>query len=157
MIRYAIDNGINYIDNGYTYHGGMSKSIVRKALQGGYREKVYIATKLPTWQITNRESMDLFLSEQLKRLKTDYIDFYLLHALNSDLWDLAIKHRVFDFLKSSLKDKKIKYTGFSFHDNLDLFKEIVDSYPWDLCQIQYNFLDESFQAGREGLMYAASK
>jgi uncharacterized protein len=157
MIRYAIDNDVNYIDSAYPYHGGMSEFVIGNAVQGGYREKVYLATKLPSWLITSREYMDNYLNEQLERLRTDYIDFYLLHALNKDFWSLVKKHDVFDFLNSALKDGRIKYTGFSFHDNIDLFKQIIDSYSWDICQIQYNFMDDNFQAGKEGLTYAASK
>jgi predicted aldo/keto reductase-like oxidoreductase len=104
MIRYAIDSGINYIDTAYPYHGGMSESVIGKALEGGYREKVYLATKLPSWLITSREDMDRYLNEQLEKLRTDHIDFYLLHALNKDFWELVKKHGLFDFLNSALSE-----------------------------------------------------
>lgn len=107
MIRYAIDSGINYIDTAYPYHGGLSESIIGKALQGNYREKVYLATKLPSWLVKSREDMDDYLNEQLERLGTDYLDFYLLHALNRDNWDLIKKHGVFDFLNSALSDGRV--------------------------------------------------
>ncbi len=103
MIRYAIDSGVNYIDTAYPYHGGMSESVLGKALEDGYREKVYIATKLPSWLVASRKDMDRYLNEQLERLKTDSIDFYLAHALNSDFWDLVKKHGIFDFLDSALR------------------------------------------------------
>ncbi|OPJ57738.1 aldo/keto reductase [Clostridium oryzae] len=164
LIRYAIDNGVNYIDTAYPYHGngmtkggGASEPFVAKVLKDGYREKVKLATKLPSWLIKSRSDMDKYLNEQLERLETDHIDFYLLHALGREEWDNLKKLGVDEFLDSAIKDGRIKYAGFSFHDKLDVFKEIVDYYNWSFCQIQYNYLDEEFQAGTEGLKYAAEK
>lgn len=163
MIRYAIDNGVNYIDTAYPYHGsgfnkgGESEPFVARALKDGYRERVKIATKLPVWLVQTREDMDRLLDEQLKRLETNVIDFYLLHALNKGVWQNLKKLGVGEFLDKAIKDGKIKHAGFSFHDDIDTFIEIVDYYDWSFCQIQYNYLDENYQAGKKGLEYAASK
>jgi len=157
MIRYAIDHGVNYIDTAYPYHNGEGEPVVGRALAGGYREKVHLATKLPSWMIKSREEMDKYLDEQLARLRTDFIDFYLLHGLTQPFWENLSALGVTDFLDDAIADDRIRYAGFSFHDNTKAFKEIVKSYDWTFVQIQYNFMDEHYQAGTEGLKYAAKK
>lgn len=163
MIRYAIDEGVNYIDTAYPYHGtgmgsaGQSEPVTGRILRDGYREKVKIATKLPSWLIKTRGDMDRILNEQLERLQTEYIDFYLVHALNKELWKNVKEAGIIEFLDQAIQDGRIKYAGFSYHDKSDNFNEIVDSYDWSFCQIQYNYLDEEFQAGRKGLNYIAKK
>ncbi len=156
MIRYGIEHGINYIDTAYGYHGGKSEVIVGRAIEG-FRDRVRIATKMPIWLVNSHSDMDRVLNEQLNRLNIDYIDFYLLHGLNRDRWRKVKELNVFEWLEYALVEGKIKHVGFSFHDSFDVFKEIVDSYNWTLCQIQYNYLDVDYQAGVRGLKYAASK
>jgi len=157
MIHYGIDNGINYIDTAYPYHKGNSEEFVGQALKGGYREKVYLATKLPCWLTNSYEDFEKYLDDQLTRLQTEYIDFYLLHSLSEETWNKVHKLKVLDFLDQAKKKGKIKYAGFSFHDELNVFKAIVDSYPWDFCQIQLNYMDRQYQAGLEGMKYASDK
>jgi predicted aldo/keto reductase-like oxidoreductase len=157
MLIYAIDHGVNYIDTGFPYHNGESEPFVGHALQGGYRERVNLATKLPSWLIKSHEDMDHYLNEQLRRLQTDHIDFYLTHGLTKARWENLRSLGVASFLKDAIDDGRIRYAGFSFHDELALFKEIVDSCEWSFCQIQYNFMDEHYQAGGEGLRYASDR
>ena len=158
MIRYAIDNGVNYLDTAYPYHGGKSEVVVGQALKDGFREKIKLATKMPTWAIKKYEDFDHYLNQQLDRLQTDHIDFYLLHNLNKTLWPLVRDFDVLKWVEETIASGRISYLGFSFHDDLAVFKEIVDAYDnWTFCQIQYNFMDTQFQAGTEGLRYAADK
>lgn len=157
MLRYAIDHGVNYVDTAYPYHNGESEPFVGRALEGGYRDKVFLATKLPSWLINSREDMDRYLDEQLVKLQTDHIDFYLVHGLMKPFWESLRPLSVTDFLDDALADGRIKYAGFSFHDEVALFREIVDAYDWTFCQIQYNIMDEQNQAGNEGLRYAADR
>ena len=163
LLRQAIDAGVNYVDTAYPYHGndmsapGESEPFVGRALQDGYREKVKIATKLPSWLIQSRDDMERILDHQLGRLQTDSIDYYLVHALNKTFWANLQQHHIFDFLDQALADGRIKRAGFSYHDGPQLFPSIVDAYDWSFCQIQYNYLDENVQAGRTGLEYAAGK
>ena len=157
MLVEAIKNGVNYFDTAYTYHIETSEDFVGRFLEKGYRKDVYLATKLPCWEVEKRSDMDRFLNEQLTRLRTDHIDFYLLHALTKGRWKNLIKNDVFDFIDRARKDGRVSNIGFSFHDDLLVFKEIADAYNWDFCQIQYNFMDEEYQAGTEGLRYAAKK
>ena len=158
MIRYAIDNGINYLDTGYSYHEGNSEKVVGKALQDGYREKIRLATKLPVHMIQKPEEIDPVFNEQLERLKTNKINYYLLHGMNRNSWQKAKDWRVIPWAESKMAAGQIDYLGFSFHDDFEVFKEIIDYYDkWTLCQIQYNYVDVNNQAGRQGVEYAASK
>jgi predicted aldo/keto reductase-like oxidoreductase len=158
MIRYAIDHGVNYVDTAYGYHGGNSERLVGKALKEGYRERVKLATKMPTWLVTSQDDMDRYLDEQLGKLQTDRIDFYLLHGLRKQRWPNLAKLKVTEWADKAIDEEKIGHIGFSFHDDLSLFKEIIDHYDgWTFCQIQYNYMDTDYQAGTEGLRYAASK
>lgn len=156
MLNYAVDHGVNYIDTAYPYHGGQSEAILGRLLKG-CREKVTLATKLPLMLIEKPEDCERFFDEQLKRLDADYLDVYLLHGLNRQHWAKMKEWRIVEFLDQIQKDGRARYIGFSFHDDVTIFKEIVDGYDWTLCQIQYNYYDEHFQAGKEGLRYAASK
>jgi len=158
MIRYAIDHGVNYVDSAYTYHEGNSEVLVGKALKDGYRQKVKVATKMPTWLVKSQSDMTKFLNEQLMKLQTDHIDFYLLHGLRQDRWSKMKELNVFEWAEKTADEGKIRHLSFSFHDNYDLFEEIIDTYnKWAFCQIQYNYIDEDIQAGTRGLKYAASK
>jgi predicted aldo/keto reductase-like oxidoreductase len=157
QLRYAIDHGVNYVDTAPAYHFGKSEQVLGRALENGYREKVRLATKLPPWSVRSREDMDRILSGQLATLKTDHIDYYLLHSLAKVSFEKLKNLGVLEFLDAARKDGRIRNAGFSTHADLPAFKEFIDSYDWTFCQIQYNYLDEQNQAGTEGLKYAHEK
>ena len=157
QIRHAIDSGVNYVDTAWPYHGGQSEPFLARALADGYREKVKLATKLPSWMVHTRADMDRFLDLQLERLDTACIDYYLVHGLNRSHWERLAPLGLLEFLDRAKSSGKIANAGFSFHGQLAEFQQILDARPWAFCQIQYNFLDEEHQAGTEGLRYAASK
>ncbi|MDR1741570.1 MAG: aldo/keto reductase [Synergistaceae bacterium] len=157
MMNKAVERGINYVDTAWPYHGGEGEAIVGRLLAGGLRGRVNLATKLPSWLVKTREDMDMYLDRQLKALQTDHLDMYLLHSLSADRWENLSRLDVMSFMEKAKRDGKIRYIGFSFHDGLSVFKKIAGAYDWDFCQVQYNFLDTNYQAGAEGIKYAAGR
>jgi uncharacterized protein len=158
MIRHAIDEGVNYCDSAYAYHGGASEPTLGRALAGGYRERVHVATKMPQWLVEKSGDFDRYFEEQCGRLQTERIDFYLLHNLREERWPILRSLGVADWIERSKASGRIGYIGFSFHESFPVFQEFIDSYDgWDFCQIQYNYMNEEVQAGTRGLAYAAGK
>lgn len=159
IIRDGIDNGINYIDTAFFYHAGKSESLVGKALSDGYREKVLLATKSPFAGFKFGFEFERILNTQLKRLRTDHIDMYMLHAANLKAWkNSALRLNLIPKLEKARAEGKIRYIGFSFHDNFEAFETILNGYDgWDFCQLQYNYVDINNQAGTKGLEAAAAK
>lgn len=153
----AYHNGVNYFDTAYIYPG--SEELLGKVLEKNkIRDKVYIATKLPHYMIKSLQDIEDKFNEELKRLKTDHIDYYLMHMLTDiKSWERLIDLGIEKWIKDKKKKGKICQIGFSYHGNSDMFCKIIDSYKWDFCMIQYNYLDENSQAGLTGLKYAASK
>ena len=158
MIRHAIDRGVNYVDTAWPYHRSTSEPFLGHALRDGYRQRVKLATKLPCWLVKEAADFDRFLDQQLERLATNRIDFYLLHALDGERWPMMRDLGVLDWAERATADGRIGHLGFSFHDKYEAFQGIVDAYDgWTFCQIQYNYMDEEEQAGTHGLNYAADK
>jgi len=158
MMRYAIDHGVNYLDTAYAYHEGQSEGILGRALKDGYRERVKVATKLPVWLVEDAKDFDRYLNEQLERLQMEKIDFYFLHGLNSQRWPKMRDLGVIRWAERAMADGRFDHLSFSFHDNFETFKQIVDAYDnWTSAQVQYNYMDVDYQAGRRGVEYAASK
>ncbi len=163
LLHYAIEHGVNYIDTAYFYHAtvfgqkGESEPFVGDALSGGWRKKVHLATKMPLFFLRHKGQMETFLKEQLERLRTDYLDFYLLHGLNGETWDRVRDLGVREFLDKKKAEGKFRFSGFSFHGEAEDFIRICNEYDWTFAQIQYNYMDKDFQAGIKGLRYAADK
>ena len=157
MIRDSIEKGVNYFDTAYIYHGGQSESLLGKALQDGYRPRVKIATKLPPYMVKKLNNAKKIMLTQLEKLHTDYIDYYLLHMLTDKaMYDKMASLGVMEWLEELKAKGTIRNIGFSFHGSRRDFEMIVKAYPWDFCQIQYNYLDENNQATVSGLKLAHS-
>jgi hypothetical protein len=160
MILESWDKGVTYWDTAWPYHDGDSEVFIAEVLaseEGPRREEITIADKMPSWLVESAEDLDKYFQAQLERLQTDYIDVYLLHALDTERWANLKKHGALEWLSAKKKSGEIRYAGFSFHDKAQVFTDILEGYDWDLCQIQYNFMDVEEQAGRAGLQKAFEK
>lgn len=155
-MRLAIERGVNYFDTAYTYPG--SEEALGTFLAKGYRDKVNIATKLPHYYIKKEGDMERFFQEELKRLKTDHVEYYLMHMLNDiAAWERLTELGIQEWIQEKKAEGRIGNIGFSFHGGTENFIKVLDAYDWDFCQIQYNYMDEHSQAGRRGLLHAAEK
>jgi len=159
MFTTALDAGINYIDTAYPYHGGESEKIVGEYLCKKHRDRFSLATKMPVWEVKKEEDFERLFQEQLEKLQTDYIDFYLVHAIDKERWEEMKALNIQGWLLEKQKAGQIKYKGFSFHGAPGDFTHILDAWEdqWDFCQIQYNFMDKKNQAGEAGLLRAYEK
>ena len=157
LLEAALERGVNYLDTAYVYHDGESERVVGLALDNGWRDRAYVATKLPVWEVARPGDQEAPFATQLARLRAERIDFYLLHALNKRHWKNVLDSRSLEWLDEQKRRGRIRFAGFSFHDEFELFKEVVDAYDWDFCQIQYNYAQRDVQAGARGLAYAAAK
>ena len=154
MIDRAYQAGVTYFDTAYPYHGGMSEVVTGKALARYPRDSYYLATKLPLWSVKTIADVERIFSEQLERLQKDHVDFYLMHALGKDRWRFAKELDVLGYCERLRAEGKIRYLGFSFHDDYEAFEEIITSYKWDFCQIQLNYMDKDTQATLKGVELA---
>lgn len=154
MIDKAIAEGVTYFDTAYPYHNGESETFVGRVLKKYSRSSFYLATKMPVWKINSKEDAKEILEEQMARLQVDYIDFYLLHALNKERWDKVVEAEILSLCEEWKAQGKIRYLGFSFHDEYAVFEKILSSRKWDFCQIQYNYMDREEQAGDKGYKLA---
>ena len=154
MIDRAYQSGVTYFDTAYPYHGGKSEVVTGKALARYPRESYYLATKLPVWAVKTIADAGRIFQEQLERLQKDYVDFYLMHALNGERWKFVKELDILGYCEKLRAEGKIKYLGFSFHDDYEVFEEIITSYKWDFCQIQFNYMDKDTQATLKGVELA---
>ena len=157
LIRRAVDGGVTYLDTAYIYLDKTSEIVLGKALRGGYRDKVTIATKMPLEAVHDRASMEALLESELKKLQTDHIDFYLMHGINKEKWERFKSIGAPEFFEDMKKAGKIRYKCFSFHGPYQDFEYILNDWDWDMVQIQYNFMDTENQAGTKGLELAGQK
>jgi len=157
LIRRAIDGGVTYLDTAYVYLNKTSEIVLGKALQDGYRDRVTIATKMPIEAVHDRASMEALLEEELKKLQTDHIDFYLMHGINREKWEKFKSIGAREFFNDTKAAGKIRFKCFSFHSSYEDFEYIINDWDWDMVQIQYNFMDINNQAGTKGLELAGSK
>lgn len=157
MLDQAIKAGVNYIDTAYPYHEGESEPFLGRTLKKYPRDSFYLATKLPVWKVNSLSDAEEIFSSQLERLQTDYVDFYLFHALNRERWENFKKLGLFQWAEKARQEGRIRYIGFSFHDEYEVFEEILTSCPWDFCQIQYNYMDRHEQAGDKGYELAEKR
>jgi len=156
-IMAAYESGVNYYDTAYIYPG--SEALIGEIFEKNrIRENIHIATKLPHYLIKSPGAVEKLFAEELKRLRTDYVDYYLMHMLNdADAWNRLTELGIREWIAEKKASGAIRQVGFSYHGGTDMFCKILDAYDWDFCQIQYNYLDEHSQAGRRGLQFAASK
>lgn len=157
MLDTAYKNGVNYFDTAYVYHGGESEIFTGKVLDNYSRDSYYLATKLPVWEVNCLDDVERLLNEQLTKLNKDYIDFYLLHALDGGRFDKMVELGVIEKCEELQKKGKIKYFGFSFHDDYEAFEKILTYRDWDFCQIQLNYMDTDIQAGLKGYKLAEER
>ena len=154
MIDKAIGSGVTYIDTAFPYHNGDSEPFVGKVLKKYKREDFFLATKLPIWNVSSKEEAKKVFEDQLKRLDVEYVDFYLLHALDADKWRKVLEYDLIGMCEEFREEGKIRNIGFSFHDEYPVFKEILEYHDWDFCQLQLNYMDMDIQAGMKGYLLA---
>ncbi|MDD3428533.1 MAG: aldo/keto reductase [Oscillospiraceae bacterium] len=158
MLDAAYSQGVTYYDTAYPYHGGESERVLGRWHTSKPRESLQLVTKMPLWAVKSQEDVERIFEEQLKKVNTDYFDFYLIHAINGTRWDeVVLGYNIPQFLLKKKAEGKIRHLGFSFHDSYEVFERVINALPWDFCQIQLNYMDTAYQAGLKGYHLAAQK